>query len=344
MRLLRLEHNGEFSLAEYFGKDVPPYAILSHTWGADQEEVTFMNLTDGTGKSKAGYCKLTFCAKRAAHDGLQFFWVDTCCIDKSSSAELSEAINSMFEWYYLANKCYVYLSDVSTGSCVGKNLSSQQTWILALRRSRWFTRGWTLQELLAPNTVEFFSAEGEPLGEKKSMVREIQEITGISARALQGSPLSEFSIDERMSWAKKRETKREEDAAYALLGIFGIHMPLLYGERREKAFTRLRKEIQESLKDESHAPPPALSLQPPKRRRGDGGEMQSIQHNVVCFKCRCFQYLTKDSDNRADCQFLGGELGHYANDPHCFKCKFLEPSVHLTLADCHRSQIWASCQ
>jgi hypothetical protein len=130
-----------------------------------------------------------------------------------------------------------------------------------------------------------------------------------------------------MSWAKRRETKREEDAAYALLGIFDIHMPLLYGERREKAFTRLRKEIRESLKDETHAPSPALSPQPPKRRRGDDGETQSIQRNVVCFKCRYFQYLAKDSDNRADCQFLGGELGHYANDLHCFKCKFLEASV-----------------
>ncbi|KAF2034797.1 hypothetical protein EK21DRAFT_97419 [Setomelanomma holmii] len=244
MPILALEHNSEFSLAEYVGKDVPLYAILSHTWGADDEEVTFRDLRDGTGKNKLGYIKLTFCAKRAAHDGLH-------------SAELSEAINSMFY-------------------CVGKSPPPQQTWKLAFRRSRWFTRGWTLQELLAPILVEFFSAEGERLGEKKSMVREIQEITGICTRALLGSPLSEFSIDERMSWAKRRETKREEDAAYALLGIFDIHMPLLYRERRKKAFTQLQKEIQESLKDETHAPSPALSPQPPKRRRGDDGETQSI--------------------------------------------------------------------
>lgn len=96
MRLLQLEHNGEFSLTEYVGKDVPPCAILSHTWGADEEEVTFKDLRDGTGINKPGYIKLTFCAKRAAHDGLPFFWVDTCCIDKSSSAELLEAISSMF--------------------------------------------------------------------------------------------------------------------------------------------------------------------------------------------------------------------------------------------------------
>jgi hypothetical protein len=344
MRLLQLEHNGKFSLTEYVGKDVPPYAILSHTWGADDEEVTFRDLREGTGQNKPGYIKLTFCAKRAAHDGLQFFWVDTCCIDKSSSAELSEAINSMFQWYYLADKCFVYLSDVAIDSCVGENLPPQQTWELAFRRSRWFTRGWTLQELLAPTSVEFFSAEGERLGDKTSMVREIQEITGICTRALLGIPLSEISIDERMSWAKRRETTREEDAAYALLGIFDIHMPPIYGERQEKAFRRLRKEIQESLKDETHAPSIALSPQPPKRLRGDDGGTESIQRNVVCFKCRYSQYLKNDSDNGANGRFLGGELGHYANDPHCFECKFLEASVHLTLADCRRRSIWAFCR
>jgi hypothetical protein len=297
MRLLRLERNGEFSLANYVSTKVPPYAILSHTWGGDDEEVTFGNLTDGTGKDKAGYRKLIFCAKRAAKDGLQFSWIDTCCIDKSSSAELSEAINSMFQWYHMADKCYVYLSDVAIGSCVRKGPPPKQTWMTAFRCSRWFTRGWTLQELLAPKSVKFFSAEGELLGEKESMMREIQDITGISARALQGTPLSEFSVDERMSWAKRRETTREEDAAYALLGIFDIHMPLIYGERQKKAFIRLRKEIQESLKDESHAPPAALSPQPRKRRRGDGGGMQSTKYNVVCYKCRYLQYVRKDNNN-----------------------------------------------
>ncbi|KAF2175507.1 HET-domain-containing protein [Zopfia rhizophila CBS 207.26] len=199
MRLLRLEGGGEFSLVEYVGRNIPQYAILSHTWGADHEEVTFRDLTKGIGKSKAGYRKLTFCTKRAAHNGLQFFWVDTCCIDKSSSAELSEAVNSMFQWYHRAYKCYVYLSDVSI-SCSGRSdLCSQQTWKLAFQRSRWFTRGWTLQELLAPKSVEFFSIEGEQLGDKISLVQEIHDTTGISVQALQGSPLSQFSVDERMS-------------------------------------------------------------------------------------------------------------------------------------------------
>ena len=251
MRLLQLEDNSEFSLVEFVGKNIPRYAVLSHTWGADDEEATFKDLVDGVGKSKSGYDKIRFCGKQAAKDDLQFFWVDTCCIDKSSSAELSEAINSMFRWYQDAAKCYVYLSDVSIGNSARNDQSFQ--------KSRWFNRGWTLQELVAPISVEFFSAEGERLGDKGSLVQKIAEITGISVQALQGHPLSQFSIDERMSWAERRETKREEDAAYSLLGIFDIHMPLIYGEGRKKAFIRLQKEIVQSSKDDSPALPPALS-------------------------------------------------------------------------------------
>jgi hypothetical protein len=237
MRLLRIEDGGDFSLVELVGSNIPPYAILSHTWGSDEDEVTLKDLVEGVGKTKAGYRKILFCGKQAAKDAIRYFWVDTCCIDKSSSAELSEAINSMFRWYRHASKCYVYLSDVSIASP-------------ALRDSRWFTRGWTLQELVAPVSVEFFSSEGERLGDKTSLVQEIAEITGISIQALQGRrPLCQFSVDERMSWAYGRQTKREEDAAYSLLGIFDIHMPLLYGEGRTKALNRLQKEIEESSRD-----------------------------------------------------------------------------------------------
>ena len=199
---------------------------------------------EGTGKSKSGYSKIRFCGKQATKDDLQFFWVDTCCIDKSSSAELSEAINSMFQWYRKADKCYVYLSDVSADGSVGRNLSSKQTCQPAFQDCKWFTRGWTLQELLAPTSVDFFSVEGERIGDRNSMVQEIQNITGIPIQALQGTPLSHFSTKERMSWAEKRRTKREEDAAYCMLGIFDIHMPLIYGEGREKAFGRLWREIE----------------------------------------------------------------------------------------------------
>jgi hypothetical protein len=242
MRLLRLEDDGELSLIEFVGDDFPSYAVLSHTWGSDDEEVTFNDLVNGAGKSKPGYHKVRFCGKQAANDGLQFFWVDTCCIDKSSSTELSEAINSMFCWYRNAARCYVYLSDVSVGTS-SRNDEFSRRWKPAFKKSRWFTRGWTLQELIAPVLVEFFSVEGERLGDKDSLEKTLHETTGIAIQALRGSPLSYFSTDERMLWAAKRQTKCEEDAAYSLLGIFNIYMPLIYGEGRQKALSRLFKEI-----------------------------------------------------------------------------------------------------
>jgi hypothetical protein len=246
MRLLELKAHGEFGLAEYVGDNIPLYAILSHTWGADSEEVDSKDLVEGAGKSKAGYAKIRFCGEQAASNSLQHFWVDTCCIDKSSSAELQEAIISMFQWYHNAAKCYVYLSDVSIHD-YDKNDHS------AFRESRWFTRGWTLQELIAPASVEFFSQEGQRLGDKKSLERQIHEITGIPVQALRGSPPSHFSIGERMSWAEKRKTKRKEDKAYCLLGIFGIYMPLIYGEG-DNAFIRLKEEIDKASKGKHTIP------------------------------------------------------------------------------------------
>jgi len=245
MRLLRIEDDGNFSLVERIGNNIPRYAVLSHTWGADEEEVTFRELLDGTGKTKAGYRKIRFCGKQAVNDNLQYFWVDTCCIDKSSSTELSEAINSMFRWYRDAARCYVYLSDVSVSGSVGDEFFRR--WEPAFKGSRWFTRGWTLQELIAPASIEFFSKEERRLGDKQSLEPTLHEITGIAIQALRGSPLCYFSVDERMSWAAKRKSKREEDEVYSLLGIFDIHMPLIYGEGRKKALVRLRKEIKELL-------------------------------------------------------------------------------------------------
>jgi Heterokaryon incompatibility protein (HET) len=242
MRLLRFDSAGQFSLAEDVGHDrLPEYAILSHTWGT--EEVTFGDMIDGTGKSKAGYDKIRFCAQQAAIDGLQYCWVDTCCIDKSSSDELHEAINLMFRWYKNAVKCYVYLSDVSTRTPKSSNTLSQHTWESAFQSSRWFTRGWTLQELLAPPLVVFFSQDGDRLGDKKTLERQISEATGIPLAALRGDPLSEFGIDERLRWAENRQTTREEDKAYSLFGIFDVQMPIFYGERKETAFKRLLEEI-----------------------------------------------------------------------------------------------------
>lgn len=239
MRLLRIEANGEFSLIEREGRNIPRYAILSHTWGKDEEEVTFKDLTNRTGQTKIGYRKLRFCAKQATQDALNYFWVDTCCIDKSSSADLSEAINSMFRWYQNADKCYVYLSDVS----VSASDSKEQL----LSASRWLTRGWTLQELLASQSVNFFSSEGCLLGSKSSLIQELAATTGIPVEALLGESLSHFSVQERLSWAERRDTKREEDAAYCLLGIFGIQIPPMYGEGRQNAMRRLLKEIKSGI-------------------------------------------------------------------------------------------------
>ncbi|KAF2187665.1 WD40 repeat-like protein [Zopfia rhizophila CBS 207.26] len=244
MRLLRRSNTGEFSLTKDLVGDeaIPPYAILSHTWGADAEEVTFEDLTNGTGKDKPGYEKIRFCGEKARQDDLQYFWIDTCCIYKANYAELSQAINSMFRWYRNATRCYVYLSDVSGPSDTNNEFNSQQ-WERDFRKSKWFTRGWTLQELLAPSSVEFFSQEWKRLGDKMSLKQQIHEITGIPDSALQGALSSQFSDNERFLWMERRQTKLPEDKVYALLGIFNVNIPLNYGEGTKSAFKRLQKEM-----------------------------------------------------------------------------------------------------
>lgn len=249
IRLLQRSDTGEFSLHSFGGNDtIPPYAILSHTWGAKKKEVTFQDLENGTGKNKAGYEKIRFCGEQAREDKLQYFWVDTCCINKEDLTEVSLAINSMFRWYRNATRCYVYLSDVPKR--IRKETkkrkragSSKDVWELDFRKSRWFTRGWTLQELIAPASVEFFSQECEPLGDKVSLIQQIHEITGIPELALRGDRLSHFSAKDRFSWIDPRETGEEEDKAYSLLGIFDVNMQLRYGEGMPNAFKRLEEEI-----------------------------------------------------------------------------------------------------
>jgi hypothetical protein len=145
----------------------------------------------------------------------------------------------MFRWYQNAKKCYVYLSDVNSTTS-GIHSASSQRWKPAFERSRWFTRGWTLQELLAPASVAFFSAERELLGDKESLKHTIHKITGIPIKALSGSKLSDFDVAERFCWAGNRQTTREEDEAYCLFGIFGVYLPLIYGEGKEHAISRLR--------------------------------------------------------------------------------------------------------
>ena len=245
MRLLLRSDTGEFSLTkDLVGDDtIPPYAILSHTWGEEAEEVTFEDLANGAGKDKPGYKKIRFCGEQARQDDLQYFWIDTCCINKANYTELSQAINSMFRWYRDAIRCYVYLPDVSNPAFGTNEEYNLRPWESDFRKSRWFERGWTLQELLAPSSVEFFSRECQRLGDKRSLKRQIHEITGIADSALQGAPLSQFSVEERFSWIEHRQTKLEGDKAYSLLGIFDVSMPLIYGEGRKKAFKRLREEI-----------------------------------------------------------------------------------------------------
>ncbi|KAF2688992.1 HET-domain-containing protein [Lentithecium fluviatile CBS 122367] len=217
IRLLQRQPDGAIVLCEPTSDHVPAYAILSHTWG--REEVTFQDMEASSDMSrtvsKAGWRKIQFCAKQAAANGLQYFWVDTCCIDKRNAVELGAAINSMFRWYQNAARCYAYLSDVSKsqGADSGRAL------------------------------VDFFSAEGQRLGSKLSLAATIQEATGILERALQGDALSNFSIGERRSWAERRTTTIEEDGAYCLIGICGVAMVLNYGEGRDHAFGRLEKEI-----------------------------------------------------------------------------------------------------
>ena len=207
MRLLTLASSGEPRLGKDYLEDIPAYAILSHTWGPDEDEVTFENLVTGrsTDQSKAGYTKIRFCGEQAKKDGLQYFWVDTCCIDRANHTELSEAIASMFRWYRGAAKCYVYLSDVSV-----VDEDCQQTgmaWQLALKESRWFRRGWTLQELIAPKTVDFFSRDMVFLGSKATLEQQIKDIVNILVDALRGAPLHLFTVEDRMSWTEKRETR-----------------------------------------------------------------------------------------------------------------------------------------
>lgn len=214
MRLLERKDNGEFILTKDVCNNIPAYVILSHTWGDDDQEVTFKDITEGLGKSKAGYRKIRFCGDQAARDGYRYTWVDTCCIDKSDNQEITEAINSMYRWYRNSAKCYVYLVDVSTSgqnATNSRSLSPEE----AFQRSRWFSRGWTLQELIAPRSVEFFSLEGKLLGDKKSLEGQIHETTGIAVLALRGTNPFKFSVEERFSWAANRQTKRVEDKAYS---------------------------------------------------------------------------------------------------------------------------------
>ncbi|EHK50138.1 uncharacterized protein TrAtP1_007735 [Trichoderma atroviride] len=234
MRLLKTD-TIELETFEY--GDVPPYAILSHRWGKD--ELTYQDLETGAAakERKEGFTKVRQCCAKAKADGFDYAWIDSCCINKKSSSELSEAINSMFNWYHQAERCYAHLADVP----------SKSTFV----ESEWFTRGWTLQELLAPSDLQFVDENWAYIGTKITRQQDISDCTGIPVNILCGDDdLDTASIAQRMAWASKRKTQRLEDRAYCLMGIFGIYMPLIYGEG-EQAFLRLQEEIMRISHDDS---------------------------------------------------------------------------------------------
>ncbi|KAI1413823.1 HET-domain-containing protein [Hypoxylon sp. FL1857] len=276
---MRLLHTTSLHLHEFVGKHKPRYAILSHTWG--EEEILFQdiqNQQDLKWKSKIGFEKVEGSCRQALLDGYDYIWIDTCCIDKTSSAELSEAINSMFVWYKNSDVCYAYLQDVEM--------------LTDLPASRWLTRGWTLQELIAPEDVRFYNRYWGFLGDRFRLAPGIAGLTGIGmdvltrGHVINSDPweshthigngegfqdynnsryhceschytlvtidaiLKRFCVAEKMNWVAKRETTRVEDIAYCLLGIFGVNMPSIYGEGLE-AFRRLQEEILKRSGDQS---------------------------------------------------------------------------------------------
>ncbi|KAI1764461.1 HET-domain-containing protein [Hypoxylon sp. FL1150] len=251
---MRLLHVQTGKLEEFAGDDVPPYAILSHTWG--KHELTLQDLSKLDRSSIASYAKVEGCCRQAANEGLHYVWIDTCCIDKTSSAELSEGINSMFQWYRKSTICYVYLADVTAEDDPFDGQSE-------FRRSRWFERGWTLQELLAPMEVAFFDRTWNELVTGRlfrsphlhppvrlTLLILLSEITNIPEEALETGDFSQFCAAARLAWAADRNTTRLEDRAYSLLGLLEVHMPLLYGEGN-KAFQRLQEEVIKSRDDDS---------------------------------------------------------------------------------------------
>ncbi|ROW13990.1 hypothetical protein VPNG_04110 [Cytospora leucostoma] len=244
---MRLINTRSLEIQEFGQSGDPLYAILSHTWG--DCEATFhewrSRVTRFRKRRRPGFAKVLAACAQARRDGFSHIWVDTVCIDKTSSAELSEAINSMFKWYEGAMICYVYLADIPSYSSSGVDLLD------LMAKSRWFTRGWTLQELIAPYKVVLYSRSWTHLGTKKALSSFIADVTGVDQLCIcKEKALDNYSVAQRMSWAADRSTTRPEDMAYCLLGIFGINMPLLYGEG-EKAFIRLQEEILRASDDHS---------------------------------------------------------------------------------------------
>ncbi|KAI0521287.1 HET-domain-containing protein [Xylaria bambusicola] len=235
------------------------YAILSHTW--EDEEVSFQQYQKTGARNLKGFKKIDMTIELARKRGLKYAWIDTCCIDKSSSAELSEAINSMFKWYSEAAVCLAFLSDLSNAE-IADLLSTpymtprtaqlakfkqrddhQKSYNELISRCRWFSRGWTLQELIAPQIVEFYDDEWTLVGTKETLLWTIHSITRIPLNVLSNNvSFRKVPVAQRMSWAADRSTTRVEDIAYCLFGLLGVNLAPLYGEG-ENSFIRLQEEL-----------------------------------------------------------------------------------------------------
>ena len=227
---MRLLNARTLQLVEFKNHNPPKYAIVSHRW--EQHEIVFEDLRSGNlDHASASYYKLDGSRRRALEYGCEWLWLDTCCIDKSSSAELSEAINSMYEWYKSAFVCLVYLHDCH-----------YQGQFPEIDHCAWFTRGWTLQEMIAPSDVAFFDSQWRYIGTKSDLCETIARITQIDIEVLRGEDPTRFSIAQRFSWAANRHTTKPEDRAYCLLGLFQVSLSMTYGEG-ERAFLRLQEKI-----------------------------------------------------------------------------------------------------
>ncbi|EGR51183.1 uncharacterized protein TRIREDRAFT_45503 [Trichoderma reesei QM6a] len=242
---MRLVNTRTLELEIFATPEEARYAILSHTWG--EGEVTFADVQQPQRETR-GWDKIRRSSQIALNSGYPYLWIDTCCIDKTSSAELSEAINSMFQWYEKAGVCIAFLEDfITTDEPSNPDFA----------HCRWFIRGWTLQELIAPSELLFYSRDWRLIGTRTSLKTIIAKVSGIPEEMLaanthsQRERLEECSVAEKMSWAANRTTTRPEDLAYCLLGLFDINMPLLYGEGQMKAFKRLQEEIIRSTDDDS---------------------------------------------------------------------------------------------
>ncbi|EJF56691.1 HET-domain-containing protein, partial [Dichomitus squalens LYAD-421 SS1] len=216
------------------------YAILSHVWDREGEQ-TYQDLLR---LQQSFLPKVRRACQVAREQGYRYIWIDSCCIDKMNIPECSRAISSMYSWYREAAVCYAFLADVGMKDSFVFEFAD-------FRKSKWFTRGWTLQELIAPQVVLFLSADWRALGSKSTLAAVIEDVTGVERTILRKQKaLATVSVARRMSWAAKRQTTVLEDRAYSLLGIFDINIPTLYGEGG-RAFIRLQQEILKQHPDQS---------------------------------------------------------------------------------------------